>query len=124
PRAGRPAEERRPVTALVLGGGGALGIAHIGVLKVLREANVPVDVVTGTSMGALVGGSYAAGYSPEELEHIVGAAPWDRLFAARAPRAELNWRRKEDDYRFLPFEFGVGPAGPVLPSGAIGGQSL
>lgn len=116
--------ERRPVTGLVLGGGGALGLAHIGVLKVLREANVPVDVIAGTSMGALVGGGYAAGHAPDELEHIVGSADWVSLFASRSPRSELHWRRKEDDYRYLPFEFGLGAGGLVVPSGAIGGQSL
>jgi NTE family protein len=116
--------ERRPVTGLVLGGGGALGLAHIGVLKVLREANVPVDVIAGTSMGALVGGGYAAGHAPDELESLVKGADWGRLFSARSPRSELHWRRKEDDYRFLPFEFGIGRSGLIVPAGAIGGQSL
>ena len=72
PSAGRaaPAQEtapHRPRIGLVLSGGGALGLAHIGVLKVLEELHVPVDCVAGTSMGAIVGGLYAAGYAPEEI---------------------------------------------------------
>jgi NTE family protein len=118
------APARRPKTALVLGGGGALGLAHIGVLKVLHEANVPVDVVVGTSMGALVGGGYASGHRPEELEAIVRDADWADLFAGRAPRDRLHWRRKEEDFRFGRLEFGVSTRGITVPSGAIGGQSL
>lgn len=115
---------QRPRTGLVLGGGGALGLAHIGVLKVLHEANVAVDLVAGTSMGALVGGGYAAGHTPEQLERIVRGADWSNLFAGRAPRDQLHWRRKEEDYRFGRFELGVDRRGITLPSGAIGGQSL
>ena len=63
---------QRPRIGLVLSGGGALGVAHVGVLEVLEEMRVPVDVVAGTSMGAIVGGLYAAGYSPAELEAVVG----------------------------------------------------
>jgi len=63
----------RPRIGLVLSGGGALGIAHVGVLEALEEMHVPVDVVAGTSMGAIVGGLYAAGYPPAELEALVGS---------------------------------------------------
>ena len=114
----------RPRTGLVLGGGGALGLAHVGVLKVLHEAGVPVDLVAGTSIGALVGGGYAAGHAPEQLERIVRGADWTHLFAGRAPRDQLHWRRKEEDYRFGRFELGVDRRGITVPSGAIGGQSL
>jgi NTE family protein len=119
-----PASPPRPKTALVLGGGGALGLAHIGVLKVLHEANVPVDLVTGTSMGALVGGGYAAGHTPEHLANIVRGADWTNLFAGRAPRDQLHWRRKEEDYRFGRFELGLDRRGITVPTGAIGGQAL
>lgn len=124
PSGNSPAPPPRPKTALVLGGGGALGLAHIGVLKVLHEANVPVDLVTGTSMGALVGGGYAAGHTPSELERIVRGADWTSLFAGRAPRDQLHWRRKEEDYRFGRFELGLDRRGITVPSGAIGGQAL
>lgn len=61
------ATSARPKVALVLSGGGARGLAHVGVLKVLEQSRVPVDMVVGTSMGAIIGGLYAAGMSPEEL---------------------------------------------------------
>ena len=73
----------RPKIGLVLSGGGARGIAHIGVLKVLQELRVPVDYIAGTSMGSIVGGSYALGMSPQEMEERVLAADWDRAPAAR-----------------------------------------
>ncbi|MCV2366948.1 patatin-like phospholipase family protein [Roseateles oligotrophus] len=65
---------KRPQIALVLSGGGACGLAHIGVLKGLQTLRVPVDMVEGTSMGAVVGGAYASGQSVEELEAFVRAA--------------------------------------------------
>ena len=119
-----PEPSQRPRTALVLGGGGALGLAHIGVLKVLHEARVPIDLVTGTSMGALAGGGYAAGHTPQNLERIVLGADWANLFAGRAPRDQLHWRRKEEDYRFGRHELGVDRRGITVPSGVIGGQTL
>ena len=62
------ADDRRPRIGLVLGGGGARGAAHVGVLKVLEELRIPVDVVVGTSMGSIVAGLYASGLTPEEIE--------------------------------------------------------
>jgi NTE family protein len=115
----------RPRIALVLSGGGARGLAHIGVLKVLDELRVPVDVITATSMGAIVGGAYAAGYSPAQLEKLVTATDWREIFARRAPRADLHFRRKEDDFKSLSdIEFGIKENGVTLPRGAVGTQSL
>src|SRR5262245_55631571 len=71
-----PLTARRPSIALVLAGGGAKGAAHIGVLRVLDELHVPVDCVVGTSMGALVGATYATGMSPEDIESRVLAIDW------------------------------------------------
>lgn len=71
---------RRPVVGLVLSGGGARGFAHVGVLRALQEAHVPVDLVVGTSMGAIVGGLYASGMSPQALEAELMAIPWATLF--------------------------------------------
>jgi NTE family protein len=123
-----PAEtdtKQRPRVGLVLSGGGARGLAHIGVLRVLRELRIPVDVITATSMGAIVGGSYAAGLTPEQMRDIVLGTDWDALFAGRPPRAALHWRRKLDDGRNLSkFEFGVGRDGLSLPRGAVGGHEL
>lgn len=76
------AGERKKV-AVVLGGGGAKGVAHIGVLKVLEEAGIPIDIVAGTSMGAIVGGLYAIGYSPDEIKRMVELQDWDMLLSAK-----------------------------------------
>jgi len=115
----------RPRVGLVLSGGGARGLAHIGVLKVLEELRVPVDVITATSMGSIVGGAYAAGYTPEQLKKLVTATDWREIFARRAPRADLHFRRKEDDFLNLSdIEFGIKEYGVTLPRGAIGTQNL
>ena len=120
-----PVDASRPRVALVLSGGGARGFAHIGVLKVLERMHVPVDIVTGTSMGSIVGGAYAAGYTPSQLEKLVASTDWETIFANRAPRSELSWRRKDDDYKNLSnFEVGVRLDGPTLPQGLAGSQRL
>ena len=111
--------------ALVLSGGGARGLAHIGVLKVLREKRIPVDYIVATSMGSIVGGAYAAGHTPGEMEALVRGADWTRMFADRAPREYLSFRRKEDDLRLIGrSELGIKPGGVVLPRGALGSQNL
>jgi len=115
----------RPRVGLVLSGGGARGFAHIGVLRVLRELRVPIDVVTGTSMGSIIGGLYAAGYTDEELDKVVRGTDWDAIFNSRPPRKELDWRRKEDDYKNLSnFELGIVDGGLTLPRGLAGTQQL
>lgn len=93
--------EGRPCVGLVLSGGGARGFAHTGVLEVLEELGVKVDVVTGTSMGAMVGGAYAAGYTAAQIRDIVVGVDWDRMMAPRADRRDLPWRLKVDDYKNL-----------------------
>src|SRR5215207_9286279 len=74
------AQPAKPRVGLALSGGGARGIAHIGVLKVLEEMRVPVHCVTGTSMGAIVGGTFAAGVTPDKLEETVLKTDWDEVF--------------------------------------------
>ena len=120
---GMPA--KRPRVALVLSGGGARGLAHIGVLKVLQQLRVPVDMVVGTSMGAVVGGAYAAGRSPQELETLMRDADWGNILADRPPRDELSFRRREDD-RLLAsrVEFGLSRQGVRLPNAAAGNSGL
>ena len=71
-----PDAGERPRVGLVLGGGGARGAAHIGVLKVLEDERIPIDVIAGTSMGAVVGGLYASGMSAAELEALAGSLDW------------------------------------------------
>ena len=115
----------RPKIALVLSGGGARGLAHVGVLKALRELRIPVDMVAATSMGAIVGGAYAGGRTPDELEAFLRDADWTTIFSERPPRKDLSFRRKEDDLRFIgQTEFGIGRGGLLLPRGAVGSQNL
>ncbi len=115
----------KPRIGLVLSGGGARGLAHVGVLKVLEELRVPVQCVTGTSMGAIVGGAYAAGTPPAELEAFVRNADWDEVFRDSPPRTEVSMRRKIDEYKtlFAP-EYGVKRSGLVLPKGVVAGVSI
>lgn len=115
----------RPRTALVLSGGGARGAAHIGVLKVLEELAVPVDLVVGTSMGAVVGGLYASGLSPEEIETIFLGLDWKDVLTDQPPRQNISFRRKQDDNRALfQFELGVSRRGLTSPAGLVAGQKL
>jgi NTE family protein len=115
----------RPRIGLVLAGGGAKGSAHIGVLKVLEELRVPIDAIAGTSMGALVGGGYAAGLSASEMEQAVTSVDWNQLFDDDPPRAEWPMRRKEESLRPT-FGFAVGRRDGEfrLPKGAISGQEV
>lgn len=93
--------EGRPCVGLVLSGGGARGFAHVGVLKVLEDLHVKIDVVAGTSMGSMIGGAYAAGYSAEEIGKIVLGVDWDKMLALRGDRRNLPWIQKLDDYSGL-----------------------
>ena len=116
---------RRPRIGLVLSGGGARGAAHIGVLKVLEELRIPVDVITGTSMGAIVGGFYAAGSSPAEIEAMVNSLEWSEAFRDRPPLEDYSFRRKEDSANYLiRFDAGVREGKLALPRGLIQGQNL
>src|SRR5579871_4910570 len=92
---------KRPRIGLVLSGGGARGAAHIGVLKMLDKLHVPIDVIAGTSMGAVVGGLYASGMSGDEIEHAMAGLSWQAAFRDRPPRTELDYRRKEEDREYL-----------------------
>ena len=110
---------------LVLSGGGARGIAHVGVLRVLQKLRVPIDAIAGTSMGAVVGGLYASGLTPKQIEAVVKSLNWQEAFRDQPPRQDLTLRRKEEDENFLiHFPIGIQHWRPVLPSGLIQGQSL
>ena len=114
-----------PRIGVALSGGGARGLAHIGVLKVLEELRVPVHCITGTSMGAVVGGAFASGVSPLQMDDTVTKTDWNQVFSDRPPRAEVATRRKIDDYKtlFAP-EFGAGKDGIALPKGVLSGVSI
>lgn len=115
----------RPRVCLALSGGGARGVAHVGVLKVLEEMRIPVDCIAGTSMGAIVGGLYASGMSPESIERAFLDADWEDLFNDRPPRRNLPFRRKQDDdLPLFQFEMGIKKRGLVLPGGLVAGQKL
>ena len=119
------AEQARPRIGLVLSGGGARGAAHVGVLKVLDEMKIPIDAVAGTSMGAVVGGLYASGMSGAEVEELLRSVNWRDAFRDRPPRAELGYRRKQDDRNFLVrYSLGLRANGVVLPRGLVQGQKL
>jgi Predicted esterase of the alpha-beta hydrolase superfamily len=119
------AESSRPRIGLVLAGGGAKGSAHIGVLKVLEALRVPIDAIAGTSMGALVGGGYAAGLSAVDMEQALTSVDWNQLFDDDPPRAEWPMRRKEQSLSPT-FGFSVGQRDGELrlPKGAISGQEV
>jgi NTE family protein len=115
----------RPKIGLVLSGGGARGAAHIGVLKVLEELRVPVDVIAGTSMGSIVGAAYATGLSVPEMEAAVAKITTASLFTDKPPRADQTMRQKTDDQ--LPYlipELGIGKDGVALPKGIVTGVAL
>ena len=108
---------------VALSGGAARGLAHIGVLKVLEEAGVPVDVITGTSMGSVVGGLYAVGYTAAQLDTIVTTEDWYRLLTDPVDRRDLAVERKftEDHYLLtLPIHRG----GIKLPKSVVPGQRI
>ena len=115
--------KNRPKIGLVLSGGGAKGLAHIGVLKVIEEAGVQVDIVTGTSMGSIVGGLYAIGYSPEQIEDIILDIDWLNLFRDRYERGNLSMERKRLEGRYLA-SFRIRNWRLVAPSGLVEGQKI
>ena len=123
--AATPALVEPGCVGVVLGGGGARGIAHIGVLKVLEREHIPVCAISGTSMGAIVGGLYATGYDAAELETIVGSIDWADMFVDDPPRQELPMQRKDEDFRhLLDLEIGYRDGRLSLPVGLVRGQKL
>src|SRR5215475_3684954 len=117
-------QQTRPRIGVALEGGGALGLAHIGVLEWFEEHHIPVDYVAGTSMGGLVGGLYASGKSPRELEKIVAAQHWDVIIGGQTPYQDLSYRRKEDSRDYPTFiQFGL-KKGLSLPAGLNAGHQI
>src|SRR5210317_1073057 len=119
------AQAERPRIGLVLGGGGARGTAHIGVLRELERQRIPIDAIAGTSIGAIVGGLYASGKTPAELEDIVLSLDWADAMSDTPSRDHLSFRRKLDDERYpITMELGVRDGELLLPMGAVEGQRL
>lgn len=113
----RPGRNRLKL-GLVLSGGGSKGLAHIGVLRVLEEIGVPVDMVAGTSMGSIVGGLYSAGYSPDQMEKIIKEIDWMDAFSSEPSRRLLRYDNKDDYARHL-FEIGMKDGALALPAGVL-----
>jgi NTE family protein len=119
------APKPRPKIGLVLGGGGARGGAHLGVLEVLEEFRIPFDCVAGTRMGALAAGAYVAGVSPAEMKETIAKTDWPNMFDDSAGRDSVSLRRKEIDDRFYSgLEFGVTKDGLRYREGAVAGEKI
>jgi NTE family protein len=122
---GQAMASERPKIALVLSGGGAKGSAHIGVLKVLEEKRIPVDIIVGTSMGSYVAGMYAMGYSAEEVERTTLAIDWNKGYQDKVGRNELSLRKKQQNEQYqLRADIGVNGNTTQLPDGFFQGQSM
>jgi NTE family protein len=113
----------RPKVGLILSGGGAKGLAHVGVLKVLEEAGIRPDYIGGTSMGSIVGGLYAIGYSVDDLENIAKNTNWEYYLTDEISRRNLTIEEKEDYDRFF-ISFPVKDNKIKIPSGVINGQNI
>src|SRR5713101_462420 len=120
----KPPSRRRPTIGVALEGGGALGLAHIGVLQWFEDHHIPIDYLAGTSMGGLVGGLYASGKSPQQLHDLVKAQNWDVILGGAIPFEDLSFRRKEDKVAF-PNSILLGlRRGLSLPGGLNAGQQI
>jgi NTE family protein len=114
---------RRPKVGLILSGGAAKGMAHVGVLKVMEEAGLPIDYIGGTSMGGIVSALYAIGYCADSLAGLVAAQDWDELFTDDIPRRELSIEEKPDYDRFF-VSFPLQERKVKLPAGVVTGQNI
>jgi NTE family protein len=114
-----------PKIGLVLSGGGARGGAHVGVLKALEELGIQVDYIAGTSMGAIIGGLYASGYTADEIELVLIETDWKTALTDAPARRDRTMRKKELEAQFLiPYRLGFNKGKIQLPLGAIEGQHL
>lgn len=115
--------EKRPRIGVVLSGGGAKGIAHIALLQALDSLGIVPDYIAGTSMGAIVGGLYAAGYSGDSLRKIVGNITWNEILTNQPPLGEINIEEKDEAGRYV-YELPLDRFRPRIPLGLIDGQKL
>ena len=124
----------RPKVGLVLSGGGAKGAAHIGVLKYIEEVGIPIDYIAGTSMGSIVGGMYALGYTSDEILGIISDVDWDRLISNQVERRKISYERKSESRSQLvtvPFSISTDEQElqsrsfkNSLPTGIVSGDNL
>jgi NTE family protein len=113
----------KPKIGLALSGGGARGLAQIGILKVLEREKIPIDCIAGTSMGGILGGLYAAGYSADELEKIAKESDWNNLLTDTPPRLSLFLSQREEKEGSL-FQFRLNGFKPYIPTALTSGQKL
>ncbi len=116
-------ENDRPRIGVVLSGGGALGLAHIGALQALEEIGIRPDYITGTSMGAIIAGLYAIGYDPYQLEQLSYEIDWDAILSDQIPRSSIPFEEKSTDAVY-PFAFPIEGFEINLPKGLLSGQKL
>ncbi|MGE0649290.1 MAG: patatin-like phospholipase family protein [Alphaproteobacteria bacterium] len=122
---GAEPQAERPRIGLVLAGGGALGMAHIGVLKSLERLGIQVDMIVGTSMGAIIGGLYASGLSADDIEQAVDTIDWGDVLSDSTPRPERSIRRKADDLDLLlDYRLRIQEGEIIGPEGVLAGQRL
>ncbi|MDP1557103.1 MAG: patatin-like phospholipase family protein, partial [Hyphomonas sp.] len=118
-----PETAPRPRIALVLSGGGALGLAHVGAIQELERLGIRPDLVVGTSMGAVIGGLYASGLNGAELQAAVEDVNWAGVFSPQPDRDKLTFRQKQQQADFPGTgSLGVSAAGILLPTGAVSDQ--
>ncbi len=119
------AEQERPKIGLALSGGGARGLAHIGVLQALHDKRIPIDYIAGTSMGSIIGGLYATGMNTDDLDWVVASVDWDSAFSPAVDRELKNYRQKQEekDY-FVDLEIGLSRKGPKSGVGIAGDQKI
>ena len=119
-----PPLNKRPTLGLVLEGGGALGLAHVGVIQYLEEHHIPVDYIAGTSMGGLVGGLYATGRNAAQVREVVDSVNWTQVMSGQVPFTDLSYRRKQDAREYpSTLEFGL-RKGLQVPAGFNTGQDV
>ncbi len=114
---------KRPKVAVVLSGGGAKGMAHVGFLKVMQKAGIHPDIIVGTSMGSIVGGYYALGFSPDSIEKILNSTNWDVMLSNKVTLRQVNIDEKENHNQYI-MDFPMDKWKPRLPSGAIQGHEI
>lgn len=117
-----------PKIGLTLSGGGAKGAAHIGVLKVMEEVGIPIDCIAGTSMGSIIGGMYALGYTPDEMEQIIRAINWDEYISDYIDRSSMSFEMKMKAtslWTEIPFNSAKNiKISNTLPGGFISGNNI
>lgn len=119
------AEKERPKIGLALSGGGARGMAHVGVLKALEEKNIPIDYIAGTSMGSIIGGLYATGMTPEDLEWAIKSVNWDEALKPSSKRQLKDYRQRQEEKKYITdIEIGISKEGAKSGTGLVGDHKV